>query len=857
MSHHGLLGTQGRCFSFDSRAEGYARGEGVGTVVLKPLSTAIRDGDTIRAVIRETGVNQDGRTSGITVPNSEAQERLIREVYWRAGLNMEQTRFVEAHGTGTSTGDPIEAGALAKAFSCRRDTPLYIGTIKSTIGHLEGGSGVASLIKSILILESGIIPPNFDIQQVNPKILAAEWNIAFPKEAIPWPSEGLRRVSVNSFGIGGANAHCVLDDAYHYLHSRRILATHRTKYRVPKTVQIRGRTTCLAQLKDSGADSGSESGIEIDPLDGDLSFMGTPESPLTDGSAASSPALGPMSSYMSPVDIPRLMMLSAFDEEGIKRNADVLSRYVGSKMTNHSVTDSLMDDLSFTLANRRSVFPWKSFITASTVKELAWNLSDSSLSQPTRASGAPEIHFVFTGQGAQYQAMGRSLMAYPVFQESLEEASNYVRRLGSPWSLIGKLQNNLHSFSRTDGTNIVIIMLDELLSDDKTSRVSLPEIAHPVCTALQVAIVDLLASWNIFPSRVAGHSSGEIAAAYCAGRISREGAWKAAYYRGYVSSKQQAANGAMMAVGLSPQRLEPYLSWVHGDHQGELIIACYNSPKNNTVSGDEELVDCLKKKLDADCIFARKLNVQNAYHSAHMKVISQEYLQLMGPLNSGKRLAIPHFVRMFSTVTGCEVTEETLGGQYWVDNMVSPVRFTAGLKAMHSQQLDSNHDEVNTFVVEIGPHSTLQSAIKETLLSEDGQAHHKYASVLKRNDSSLDPLLSTVGSLAVNGHAVDLHEVNHASRGTPNKPGRLLVDLPPYSFKHSEKVLYESRLSRNLRTRKFPRHDLFGAPVSDWNSNAPRWRHFVRLDENPWLRDHVVSSVAEQGSCLMSLINHR
>lgn len=122
MSHHGLLGGQGRSFSFDARAEGYARGEGVGTVVLKPLSVAVRDGDTIRAVLRETGVNQDGRTPGITVPSAEAQERLIREVYWRAGLDLEETRFVEAHGTGTLTGDPIEAGALARAFQCRRES---------------------------------------------------------------------------------------------------------------------------------------------------------------------------------------------------------------------------------------------------------------------------------------------------------------------------------------------------------------------------------------------------------------------------------------------------------------------------------------------------------------------------------------------------------------------------------------------------------------------------------------------------------------------------------------------------------------------------------------------------------------
>ncbi|KAJ6006467.1 Acyl transferase/acyl hydrolase/lysophospholipase [Penicillium sp. IBT 35674x] len=812
MSHHGLLGTQGRCFSFDSRAEGYARGEGVGTVVLKPLSTAIRDGDTIRAVIRETGVNQDGRTSGLTVPSAEAQEKLIREVYWRAGLDLEQTKFVESHGTGTSIGDPIEAGALARAFKCRRETPLYVGTIKSTIGHLEGGSGVASLIKSILILESGVIPPNLDIQEINAKIPAVEWNIAFPKEITPWPSEGLRRISVNSFGIGGTNAHCVLDDAYHSLQSRHLDASHRTNATVPIASSL-SLSRADAEL-DSIPDSTDEN-------NGGVISIGTPGTSVADGSCLSA-GLGQINPYSFLQYAPRIFLLSAFDEGGVKRAADSYSRYLSRKFDQPRDTENLLEDLSFTLTKRRSVFPWKSFVSASTLKELSWNLTEGNFSKPVRSLNAPEIHFVFTGQGAQYEGMGKALLVYPVFSKSLEEASEYIQRLGSPWSLI-----------------------DELLADGTLFSVSLPEIAHPLCTALQVALVDLLASWDIFPTSVTGHSSGEIAAAYSAGIISRQEAWTAAYYRGYVSSKQHAANGAMMAVGLSASELEPYLGWVHKELPGELLIACYNSPKNNTVSGDEALVDCLKSRLDNDGIFARKLNVKNAYHSAHMKFIAEEYLQLMGNLSFGGRLAVPHPVQMFSTVTGEKILSENLTAQYWVDNMVSPVRFTSGLNAMCSRAMEiSSKSDVpgaSLFLVEIGPHSTLQSAIKETLASQSTHFDHKYFSVLKRSDPSLNALLSTVGLLAANGYQVDLHKVNLASCIYFDRPVRLLIDLPPYSFKHTEKNLYESRLSRKLRERKFPRHDLFGAPVSDWDLNAPRWRHFIRLNENPWLRDHVVT----------------
>lgn len=383
------------------------------------------------------------------------------------------------------------------------------------------------------------------------------------------------------------------------------------------------------------------------------------------------------------------------------------------------------------------------------------------------------------------------------------------------------------------------------MTERESPRVNLPEIAHPLCTVLQIALVDLLASWQIFPKRVTGHSSGEIAAAYCSGKLSREGAWKVAYYRGYVSSKQLSANGAMMAVGLGASQLQPYLDSVKGKNTGELIIACHNSPKNNTVSGDDAMIDRLRSLLDADGIFARKLNVKNAYHSAHMHAIAQDYLRLMGTLPYGRRLAAPHQVHMFSTVTGHQVKEEHLPAQYWVDNMVSPVLFTSGLVAMTSNA-SSSHGTTDLadslrLLVEIGPHSTLQSAIKETLASKSPKLEFKYLGVLKRTNHSLNTLLTTVGFLASSGCELDFHAVNQAPHSKAKRRPRLLVDLPPYIFKHTEKILFESRLSKNIRTRKFPRHDLFGAPITDWNPTAPRWRHFVRLNENPWLRDHMVS----------------
>lgn len=179
LAHLNFFSPDGRCYSFDHRANGYSRGEGFGVLVLKRLSTAVADGDTIRAVIRATGSNENGRTvGGITKANSEAQKNLILDTYSRAGLNLDSTRYAEAHGPGTE-GDYFESAALASAFNPYRSKkdPLFMGSIKANLGHLEGASGIASLVKTILILERGVIPKLTNFEKLHPKIEAEDWNM--------------------------------------------------------------------------------------------------------------------------------------------------------------------------------------------------------------------------------------------------------------------------------------------------------------------------------------------------------------------------------------------------------------------------------------------------------------------------------------------------------------------------------------------------------------------------------------------------------------------------------------------------------------------------------------------------------
>ena len=164
---------------YDSRGSGYGRGEGAASLVLKPLDLAIRDGDNIRAIIRNSGSNQDGKTNGITFPSGEAQACLMRSVYQSAGLDPIDTAYVEAHGTGTAAGDPVEAEAIAKVFARRRelDNPLHVGSVKTNIGHLEAASGLAAIIKTIFALEEGLIPPNLHFEKPNKDIPLTEWKM--------------------------------------------------------------------------------------------------------------------------------------------------------------------------------------------------------------------------------------------------------------------------------------------------------------------------------------------------------------------------------------------------------------------------------------------------------------------------------------------------------------------------------------------------------------------------------------------------------------------------------------------------------------------------------------------------------
>jgi acyl transferase domain-containing protein/acyl carrier protein len=263
-SHASMLSPDGRCYAFDARANGFARAEGAGMVVLKPLSAALAAGDRIYALVLGTAANQDGRTSGLTVPSASAQEALVHQACASAGIRPSDLHFVEAHGTGTPVGDPIEFHALGAALSPGREErhPCLIGSVKTNIGHLESAAGIAGLIKATLSLHYGLVPPHLHFQQPNPHLELDRWKLNVATSLQSFPEDAERRLAgVNSFGFGGANAHAVLASAPVIANERSSSLEETKDFLFPLSAGAPAALQALASkwsecLKTNGDDSG-------------------------------------------------------------------------------------------------------------------------------------------------------------------------------------------------------------------------------------------------------------------------------------------------------------------------------------------------------------------------------------------------------------------------------------------------------------------------------------------------------------------------------------------------------------------------------------------------------------------------
>ncbi|PSN60130.1 hypothetical protein BS50DRAFT_536013 [Corynespora cassiicola Philippines] len=758
-----MLSSDSRSRMWDKDASGYSRGEGCAAILIKPLSKAIEDNDHVESIIRATAVNSDGHTSGITMPSTGAQVDLIRRTYNKAGLDPvnDRCQFFECHGTGTPAGDPVEAAAIQQAFFPARSKPyegppLYCGSIKTILGHLEGCAGLAGILKASLALQKKSIPPNLHFDSLNPIIRPHYDNLCVPTSLAPWPKveKGPLRASVNSFGFGGTNAHAILE-------------------------------------------SHEQESSQRDFLDGHLGKTTSQNGPF-----------GPF-------------VFSANNELSLLTCLKRMSTYL---QCNPHVD---LDALEATLFARRSVFSTRTHIMATDQPTLMQKLDEKVRAAEvagrcgmrvsyTDPASPPKVLGIFTGQGAQWAGMGRELMrTCYLFQSSLEACAKALSNLpdGPSWCL-----------------------RDAMLTAESLPNVLPAGIAQPMCTAIQIALVDLIRAVGIEFSAVVGHSSGEIAAAYAAGILSMRDALSIAYHRGsvaHLASGPTGQGGAMMVIGMSLDKAVGLCSQTR--FLGRLEVAASNAPSSTTLSGDKDAIREAKELLEEENVFTNVLSIDVAYHSRHMVPCAERYAALLQQLDIQPQSTPSRCVWYSSVRSGIDVAregKEQFKSQYWVDNMVEPVLFHQAL------QSTLGHCPDFALALEIGPHPAMRTSVRDTLKVIQKEPL-PYIGCLQRGKNDVEAVADALGlAWCCVGGAKGGLGVWRNLIGRPAQPAPL-KGLPPYGWDHESIHWQVSRIAKRPVSKQHPPHELLGR-LHENLKHEVTWRNIFDQRDIPWLSGHVL-----------------
>ncbi|PHH80580.1 hypothetical protein CDD80_839 [Ophiocordyceps camponoti-rufipedis] len=487
-----------------------------------------------------------------------------------------------------------------------------------------------------------------------------------------------------------------------------------------------------------------------------------------------------------------------------------------------------LQHLATSLSKRHAKLRLRDFALATASPKPALLEGNNESSAVEGASPLP-FAFIFTGQGAQYAGMARELLEQnESFLASIRELDQVLRSLPSHQAPSWTLEQTI-------------------LDPAATSKVNDVTRSQPLCTAVQIALVDLLRSWGVSPSAVIGHSSGEIAASYSAGLLTAPQAILAAYFRGFAVG-QMKVRGAMMAAGLTAAAATSLI-----DDLGltEVRVACVNAPESVTLSGSEADIETLQAELQKQNKFARKLETGGrAYHSHMMVQVGDLYEQLVAPYFgiSSKSKSHSKTVSMFSTVGQ---SAEDLGvvdrltnmAVYFRRNLEQPVQFNS---ALHKLMVSGKYH-----FVEIGPHSALKGPVQQIRsVAKRDKLSAPYSATLVRKEDANIRLKKLAGALFVHGHDLDWRVVN----GIPKSRSRV-VDLPPYPWDYSKELpWHEPRASVDIRNRKHIRHELLGTRTAAGNGIDWSWRNIMRLSEMPWLRDHKLGpQVVLPGSAYIAI----
>ena len=551
----GMLSPDGQCKTFDASANGYVRGEGCGILVLKRLADAEADGDRIWGVIRGSALNQDGASQGLTVPNGAAQERVIAAALERAGLQPSDIDYLEAHGTGTEVGDPIEINATAAAFGPGRgpDRPLLIGSVKTNIGHLESGAGVAGLIKTLLAMNRGLIPAHLHFRNPNPEMDWARLPLRVTSTPTPWPSRSGHPAlaGVSGFGWSGTNAHVVLEG-----------------YAAPERAQ---------------------SGLDLNHW-----VVGEPQPVAAPLPASAAP---PPKDSLAP-RTKRLLPLSGKSGAALR---DFAARYLewlddpaGALPSECAASDPILSDMAWSASIGRSHFGHRAGVAFHNSESLREGLRAVAEAEEKPASRrAATVAFAYTGQASQWPGMGAALYeSEPSVRAVLDRCE----------AVLGEER----------GASLLDVMFGR---PGAAGDLDDPQWKQPAIYALECALTALWASLGIRPDVVVGHSLGEIAAAQTAGVFSLKDGLRLAAVRGALVGALPG-EGAMAAVFAPVHRVEEALDEHNATAQGIGVCIAADNGAHQVISGPATEITAMIERLEAAKVRVARLRRSPAYHSA-------------------------------------------------------------------------------------------------------------------------------------------------------------------------------------------------------------------------------------------------
>nr|WP_263641888.1 type I polyketide synthase [Microbispora cellulosiformans] len=787
------LSPDGRCRAYGAGANGTAWAEGCGVLLVERLSDARRLGHRVLAVVRGTAVNQDGASNGLTAPNGPSQERVIRQALANARLSVSDVDVVEGHGTGTTLGDPIEAQAVLATYGQDRpeEQPLWLGSLKSNIGHAQAAAGVGGIIKMVMAMHNGVLPKTLHADEPSPHVEWSAGHVRLLTEAMPWPEQDRpRRAGVSSFGISGTNAHVIIEQAPADLAADVLVAE------APAPAVLTGTAlpaTAVAEVTalvpGDGVSSGpipamAELAVAADGAAPVLAESGQPAGAAVAGEGAALVPAGSAAQAGAPV---------AWVVSG--KTADALAGQAARVLSYVQDRPSLsLADVGFSLATTRAAFERRAVVTGGDRAALLDGLA--ALAEGRKAPGVVQgvarssgkVGVLFTGQGAQRLGMGRELhAAFPVFADAFD-------------AVAGELDAHLDRPLRE-----VIWGADPVLADQTAY-------AQAGLFAVEVALFRLVSSWGVRPDYLAGHSVGELAAAHVAGMLTLADASRLVAARGRLM-QALPAGGAMVAVQATEDEVTPLLT-------DGVDIAAINGPRAVVVSGQEGPVLALAERLAEQGRKTRRLRVSHAFHSHLMEPMLADFQTVAESLTYG-----PASIPIVSTVTGGLADEAFGTPQYWVGQVRGAVRFADAVTTLAGQGV--------TRFVELGPDAVLTAMAQQTL--DEAADSAIFTATMRAGRPEPGTVVAALGQLHTAGVPVDW-QAFYAETGARR------IDLPTYAFQREFYWLEHEQEGVDATAMGLERveHPLLGAAIPAPDSDGISFTGRLSVRTHPWLADHQV-----------------